>query len=172
MEPSKKMHKALTEGNSYRVLDLKRLKQETASISSIFSKALGKVLKPLVSMEKNLPTFEELAENCNITFDEMKDLIWYLYEEDFIIFVEILPFLEEKLTMEKGRSLLEKLEGLGLLNRALFKESLELLESVLPYIENSDNTLDYITRKVNVKPMKLREFLDRFKVDWIPIELE
>ncbi|MHA1143114.1 MAG: hypothetical protein ACTSRW_00065 [Candidatus Helarchaeota archaeon] len=172
MSTSSKMQALLKEGNSYRILNLKRFKKEASSTSSIFSKTLTKVMKTMISMEKDHPTFQEIAQKHGLDFADIKDLLVYLYERDCISFMELLPFFEEKLTQEKGKSVQEKLMGLGLMDRANYEESLEILRNVLPYLENADNTLEYIAEKINVRPLKLQTILRRFKPEWIPIELE
>ncbi|MHC1592068.1 MAG: hypothetical protein ACXQS8_08270, partial [Candidatus Helarchaeales archaeon] len=162
MSASSKINLMIKEGNSYRIIDFKKLKKETDSSSSIFSKQLIKVIKNMISMEKDLPLFQELAEKHGIKFEDLKDLLSYLYERECISFIELLPLAEDDLDFERGKKILERLSNLGLMSKSELNESLDMLKRAMPYLKNADNTLEYIAEQLKVKPIKLKTLFKRF----------
>lgn len=156
-------------GNTLRVIDQKAYKKIMDDL--IFNKDILNIIKG-IDIKKEITILEEISDKANVDFEILREILWHLFENKFITFCSLLPFTENELDLEECIKSLQRLQGVGLIDQKYMEESISLLEKTTPLINELKYSLDEISRMVDESPIKIKELLKRFKIEWLILDLE
>ncbi|NHI91475.1 MAG: hypothetical protein EAX96_03160 [Candidatus Lokiarchaeota archaeon] len=156
-------------GNTLRVTDVKEYKKVINDL--IFNKDILNIIKTL-DIKKEIVILEEISDKANVDFEILREILWYLYENKLITFCSILPFTETEFQLDDSIKSLQRFQGIGLIDQKYIEDSTMLLEKTIPLINEVKYSLDEISKIVNEPPIKIKELLKRFKIDWLLLDLE
>ncbi|MHA1785515.1 MAG: hypothetical protein ACTSVY_14250 [Candidatus Helarchaeota archaeon] len=162
-------NKAIHPGNSLRVKDPKTYKKAINDL--IFNKEVLNIIKNL-DVKKEAMILEEIAEKSKVDFEILQEILEHLYKHDLITFCSLFPFTENEFNLDESMNLLQRLQGLGLIDNKYVEQSREILEKVEPLLNELKYTLNEISDIVEKPPIMIKELLKRFKIEYLIVDLE